>query len=129
MNPTCTKAGLLAPCYLSPGPITPKEQKALLLKAMMLELAAIGGTDYNGRLSLMLQDAATLACGMGEEDIRAGLVQIAYNRASAVGGQVPVGIQAQIKSVLCLIEADERQLDETLLLLTCKLGVHKSYPQ
>lgn len=127
--PFCSQSDLLAPCFLSPGPITPQQQKAFTIYAKALELSAIGGTDYIGRLALMVQDAQTLTCGMGEEDIRAAFVQIAFNNATAVGAPVPATMNGKQAAINCFIELDQLLLEEIDLMLTCKLGRHKTYPQ
>ncbi len=127
-NPTCTTSGLTASCFRVPF-LSPKQQKALLIQAKRLQLAALGGTDYVGRDALMLADANTLTCGMRKPDLDAAMVQVAYNNATAAGAVVPATLEAKLAQVTCLLEATEDQLDETLVLLQCKLGVHKAYPQ
>lgn len=79
--------------------------------------------------STLLSDAAVLANGYEKSDRDAALVQIALNRATAAGASVPSKLNAKIAAVQCLVNADEKALDEALLLLECKLGVHKAYPQ
>jgi hypothetical protein len=127
--PACSQANLLAPCFLSPGPITPQQQKAFLIYAKMLQLAILGGTDYVGRLALLVQDASTLTCGMSEEDIRAAFVQIAFNNATSAGANVPATMNGKQAAINCMVELDQKRLEEIDLLLTCKLGVNKAYPQ
>ncbi len=128
-NPTCTKAGLSASCLRVPNSINKKQQKALLLRAKTLELAAIGGTDYIGRDALLLSDAATLTCGMRKPDLDAAMLQIAYNSAASAGAVVPTTLQAKLAQVVCLLDATEDQLDEALVNVQCKLGRAKAYPQ
>ena len=128
-NPVCSQANLLAPCFLSPGPITPQQQKAFYLYALALELAAIGGTDYIGRLALMASDAAALTCGMGEEDRNAARVQQAFTSAAAAGASVPATMNLKMAQISCLVELNQEELDEIDLMLTCKLGRAKAYPQ
>ncbi len=99
-NPTCTTSGLTASCFRVPF-LGPKQQKALLIQAKKLELAAIGGTDYVGRDALLLSDAATLTCGMRKPDLDAAMLQIAYNNAAAAGAVVPATLEAKLAQVVC----------------------------
>ncbi len=127
--PTCTKAGLSASCYKTPGAITPRQVKTLTIYAKVLQLAAIGGTDYRSLLATtLLSDAATLTCGFDKSDLDAAMVQIAYNNATTAGASVGT-LATQVNNARCLEQATEDQLDEALVLLQCKLGVHKAYPQ
>jgi hypothetical protein len=128
-NPTCSQSNLLTQCYTTPGAITPKQQKALMVYAKALELAALGGTNYIGRTSLMLSDAASLGCGMLQPDRDASRIHLAFVNAMAAGAPVPTSINAKIAQILCFDSFDEQQMDEVDLMLTCKLGVHKAYPQ
>lgn len=129
-NPTCNISTVLTSCYVSPGAINPKQQKALLIYAKVLQLKAIGGTDYTGKLStLLLTDAATFSCGAEEEDLRAARIKIEFDKATALGAAVPPDIQLKQAQINCLMLADPAALDEADTLLTCKLGVPKAYPQ
>jgi hypothetical protein len=47
----------------------------------------------------------------------------------AAGAPVPDSINAKIAQCLCFAEFNDQQMDEVDLLLTCALGVHKTYPQ
>lgn len=101
-----------------------------MIYAKALELAALGGTNYLSSLTTtLLSDAATLACGMGEENRRASKIHLAFVAAAAAGASVPATMNLKQAQINCLVEVDQKALDEADLLLTCKLGVHKSYPQ
>jgi len=126
--PICTNASLATTCYQLTS-ITEKQQKALIVYAKMLQLAIIGGTDYVGRLNLLLSDSAALCCGMTEKDRDAARVHLQFAKAAVAGASVPDTISAKQAQINCLVESDEKQLDEADLLLTCRLGIHKSYPQ
>jgi hypothetical protein len=129
-NPVCNNSTLNQPCYKAGQAITAKQQKALKVYARVLELAAIGGTDYSATMSsTLLSDAAVLANGYEESDRDAALVGLAFTKATAAGASVPSTLNAKIAAANCLVSADERQLEEAILLLECKLGFHKSYPQ
>lgn len=132
-NPTCTKAtlsGSAAACYGVPANLSPKQAKALDLYAKVLELAAIGGTNYLTLLtSTLLSDAATMTCGMEQADRDAARLVIAFNNAAAAGATVPSTMAGKLDIAKCLVEATDKQLDEALVLLLCQLGRAKAYPQ
>jgi len=129
-NPTCSAASLATTSYISPGAISPQQQKALMVYAKALQLAAIGGKNYLSALTTaLLSDAATLTCGMGEEDRRAARIHLAFVNAAAAGASVPATINLKQAQINCLVEVDQKALDEADLLLTCALGRAKAYPQ
>lgn len=129
-NPICTISSLTNNCYLVPTTISPKQEKALKILAKVLELAAIGGTNYSASMTTtLLSDAAALTCGMELADRDAARVHLAFVQAMAAGASVPAGISGKQALINCLVQADDDALDEADLLLTCKLGVHKAYPQ
>jgi hypothetical protein len=128
-NPSCSQSNLLTMCYVVPTTISEKQAKALTVYAKALQLAAIGGKDYIGRLGLLLSDAATLCCGMGEPERDAARIKLAFTNAAAAGAAVPSTINAKQAQINCFVEVDEKALDEADLLLTCALGVNKAYPQ
>jgi len=129
-NPTCTAASLATTCYLVPTTLDPKQAKALKVYAKVLQLAAIGGTDYTGRMTgLLLSDAAALTCGMNQADRDAARIHLAFLQAQAAGASVPIGISAKQAFINCLVQVTDEELDEADLLLTCKLGRAKVYPQ
>jgi len=128
-NPVCAQSNILTQCYITPGAINPKQQKALKIYANLLQLAAIGGKNYTGRFGLLLSDAATLGCGMLQPDRDSSRVHIAFLQAAAAGAVVPVGINAKQAQINCMVAWNDQQMDEVDLLLQCALGVHKAYPQ
>jgi hypothetical protein len=129
-NPSCSKTSLTTSCYRTPGSISEKQQKALIVYAKALQLAAIGGTNYLSILSTMLfSDAATMLCGFDEADRDAARVHLEFVKAAAAGASVPATINLKQAQINCLVEADDKQLDEADVMLTCKLGVSKAYPQ
>lgn len=129
-NPVCNISSILTECYVSPGSINPAQQKALMIYAKVLQLKAIGGTDYTGKLStLLLSDADTFACGAEEETLRAGRIKIEFDKAMALGAAVPATIQLKQAQINCLLLADQLRLDKAETMLNCKLGVPKAYPQ
>lgn len=132
-NPTCDKTNLItnAAPYMQGAGIDDKRQMVLLIYAMLLELAAIGGTDYTvaGGREQMMQDAATLEIGETNDELDAGLISIAFNRATAAGASVPATLTLKLAAVPRLPCNDDMLLKKAFILLTCKLGVHKAYPQ
>ena len=130
-NPTCNTTTLITngACYRQIG-IDVVQQKALLIYAKVLQLSAIGGTDYDRELTgTLLTDSA---CPPVEADhIRAANIAVAFANAEAAGAVVPTSIQTAIDAVKCLqhINGGLARLEQIDLLLNCKLGQHKAYPQ
>lgn len=130
-NPTCSATTLVteAASYRL-GVLNPKQQKALLLYAKALELAAIDGTDYTSVMdSTLLSAAASLEIGLSPDDRTAARIALAFTNATAGGASVPATLQAKLEAVANLVNADDDLLDRADVLLTCNLGVHKDYPQ
>ena len=86
----------------------------------------LAGRIIFGDQSALLQDAATLCCGMTQPYRDAARVQIAYNNANDAGGRPPAGINDQQAEINCIVEWTDQQMDEADLLLTCALGAHAS---
>lgn len=131
-NPTCNATTLVtdAAAYRLDSDLNPKQQKCLEIYAKVLELAAIGGTDYTAALATtLLQDAATLEIGFSPDEIRAAQIAVAFANAAAAGATVPASINTKLANLGLLVQADDLLLDKALTLLKCKLGVHKAYPQ
>jgi len=132
-NPTCSSTVLVtnAAPFMAGAGIDNKRQMVLLIYAMLLELAAIGGTDYSGvgGREQMMQDAATLEIGETNDELDAGLISLAFTRATAAGASVPATLALKLAAVPRLPCNDDMLLKKAFVLLTCKLGVHKAYPQ
>jgi len=131
-NPTCSTTTLItdAAPYRLDSDLNPKQQKCLLLYAMALELNAIGGTNYTSSLATtMVSDALTLENGMTTDQVTAALINLGFVRATAAGASVPSDLATKLSNLGLLIEFDDVTLNKIFLLLTCKLGVHKGYPQ
>lgn len=128
-NPTCTRASLVeaSPC-LAGTSLSLHQQQAVRLWFMILELQALGGTDYRSTLqSTLMQDAVTLADTMNPSQRRTALMTIYRNNAVAAGASPSSDPSALLASVACFTNFPD--LDQIELLLLCKLGTHKSYPQ
>jgi len=108
-------------CYRQSSLIL-SQQKALLLYAKMLELAAIGGTDYTDDLDGLL--VASICPPAFENNIEAAYLSIAFNNAIAAGAVVPSTIAGKMISATCLTSIPMATLDQIELLLTSLLGVH-----
>jgi hypothetical protein len=106
-------------------PLSRIQQKALIIYAKVLELAAVGGTDYSSAISTTLvSDALSTTCGMNDGDLEAALVNINFLNAEAAGATVPASLNAKMNAVRCLIAVDEALLNKLDLFLTCQLGEH-----
>lgn len=130
-NPICTTTTLItdAACYQQYA-LDPFQQKALLVYARVLQLAAIGGTDYTSAMTTtLLTDSACMP--RTPDRIRAAHLAIAFANATAAGATVPSTIQTKISAAKCLyhIPGGMTKLDRIDVLLHCKLGVRKNYPQ
>lgn len=130
-NPTCTAATLNdnAACYHN-GILNPAQQWALLVYGQVLELAAIGGTDYTAVLKTTLQ-TDTACPPMDDDAMLAALLVIQFNNATAAGASVPDTLADKMAAATCLqyVPGGVERLKRIALLLTCKLGVHKDYVQ
>ena len=128
-NPTCTTATINATQYGRLA-INPIQQKALLIYAKVLELAAIGGTDYILELTGdLLTD--TVAPPNTTDGIRAGNVAIAFANAASAGASVPTTLSDKLavcKGLLHVPGGCDR-LDQIDMYLNCQLGRGKTYPQ
>ncbi len=129
-NPVCTRNGLAAtnPGFGLDG-LDKNQYTAALIRLKVLELAAIGGTDYRTSMKTQLiNDAVNLASTMNPDERRIARLQIARNNAVAAGATVPSTISALNAQTACCFQSYD-DLDAILILLDCKLGVSKAYPQ
>jgi hypothetical protein len=111
--------------------INPAQRKALQIYAMILQLNAIAGTDYRGDAGYktLQQDAATAAIGMTQEQRDAARIAIDFANAAAAGASVPATLDGKLAVLGALVVWDPQAMDQALLLLKCKLGFSKTYPQ
>ena len=106
-----------------------KQYEAAIIYLKVLELAAIGGTDYTNALtSTLIDDATALARTMSPSDRRIAWINIARNAAISAGASIPAGVSGLNEATKCCLQSYS-DLEGILLLLECKLGVHKGYPQ
>lgn len=130
-NPTCSATTWItnAACFTQLT-LDPARQKALLAYAMALELAAIGGTDYTTSISNnLVTDAVQTVCAITPDQIMAARINLAYVNAAAAGASVPATMDLKLFEIRRLMNITPDEMEKVLLLLTCKLGVHKTYPQ
>ncbi len=128
-NPTCTFVSLVeaSPCLAGPI-LSENQQKAIRIWFMAKELAAMGGTNYTTVLdSTLIQDAVALARTMSRSQMRTAIMTIYKQNAIAAGASISSDTSSLLDSVKCLFNYPN--LDQVELLLLCKLGVHKNYPQ
>lgn len=111
--------------------LDPRQVKALRVYARILQLTAIAGTDYTGDTGFnqLVQDAATLCAGMTPESREDARVAIDFANAATAGASVPATLDLKLAALGQLVALDPKALDECMLLLLCKLGVSKAYPQ
>lgn len=131
-NPTCSNQTLIidATPFREDTDITPLQQQCLLIYAMVLELQAIGGTDYRTTMATTLvSDAASLELGFSVDELEAALINLGFVRAAAAGASVPASVQTKLLNLGNLVNVDPLLREKILVMLTCKLGVHKAYPQ
>lgn len=120
--PTCTRADLIADraCF-SGTRLSEHDQLVRRVYFDLLQLAAIGGTDYSDDISGLNVDANTLSCGFQPDDFAASELVIASNNATAAGATVPDDIDLAA-AVNCLKNYTDFQLKQMKLLLYCQLG-------
>jgi hypothetical protein len=109
--------------------INPKQQKALELHAMALELAAIGGTDYTADLTVLVDDSEVLAGFANPDQITAANIAICYANATEAGATVPAAIGDKLDATKSIVLYDDERLRKACTLLRCKLGRAEAYPQ
>lgn len=131
MAVTCTRAALVedVPCLnMNTLGNSMKLYKALQVYFMAKELAAIGGTDYTSALSTTLvSDATDLFKTMSPDERLTARLSMATQAATNAGATVSSNIQTLMDEIKCLKNVPDLEACELLLL--CKLGYHKHYPQ
>lgn len=124
--PTCTTAALAETnVVFGAQGLNERQYKALLIYLNVLELAAVGGTDYTAVMnSTLITDAVNLASTMTPDQRRIAYANIAYNNAVAAGASPSTDIQVLNAATGCCFQNLSNDLDAILLLLACKLGKH-----
>ena len=139
-NPTCTTVNALLltqPCYGSET-LNARQRKSLRIWIRVNHLKAIGGTDYTTTLATTLMTDSNTFVGQAvsssdtvanPSDFETASIIIDRNNAVNAGATISSTLSALMTSIAPLSKARERQLDAMLLLLQCRLGSHKAYPQ
>ncbi len=97
---------------------------------MALQLKGIGGTDYTSSMTTTLvTDANDLVGRMDPNQRRISFLQVWRNKAVASGASVPATFQALNSATGCCFQSQNVDFNAMELLLLCKLGVAKAYPQ
>ncbi len=128
-NPTCTAASLVEsfPC-LSPAVLNSHLAQAIRIWFLVKELQALGGTNYSAVLdSTLINDAVQFGDTMNLGQRDTALMAIYRNNAVAAGATIPSDPSTLADNVKCL--DNYQDLNTVELMLLCKLGVHKAYPQ
>lgn len=136
-NPTCTPALLInsaiAACFEN---FNRSERLSILVYLNALELAAIGGTNYNaqlghnGALNLAAECYRKQLFGKNPVVIPSiPYLVIAFNAATNSGGAPASTKSALSAAIACNKDFTLQQKAAQALLLACLLGSHKSYPQ
>lgn len=130
-NPSCSRDSLATttPGFGLQG-LNPRQYRAAKLYLMALELKGIGGTDYTSAMTTtLISDAVTLVGRMDPNQLRIAMLQVQSNNAAASGQSVPSTVNDLNAATKCCFQNQNAPFDAMELLLLCKLGVHKSYPQ
>jgi hypothetical protein len=132
-NPTCSLTTLVTnAAQYNQQFITPQMKRCLAIYAKVLELEAIGGTDYtgDGLVGALASDAASLFnSGFTPDALEAANLAILFANATAAGATVPADVNDKLAAINKLLQTDPNMLAKMDTLLNCKLGVHKNYPQ
>jgi len=117
-----------APYQTTPGAgLNAKQQMALKLHAMAIELAAVGGTDYTADFESMIDASEALGHWMNCDQVKAAEVLIHYTNAANAGGSVPAATGDKLEAAKKLIEYDFDRLEKAYLFLLGSLGYHSSF--
>lgn len=132
-NPVCSATTLVTNASeYNQQFIDPKTARCLAIYAKVLELSAIGGTNYNSSALLvsdLAQDASSLFAFFTPDAIKAANIAINFQNATAAGATVPATLALKMEVINKLIQEPDSMLTWMDTLLNCKLGVHKAYPQ
>lgn len=129
-NPTCSKAVLVpeSACY-NGKQFTLHEQLALEVYFRMQAVRAIGGTNYTGAEATLAIDSENVFGGTEPDQQRAMELTIIANNADASGAALSA-VPETLKGFIVQLNAyDDAMLQKMRLLLMCKQGANKAYPQ
>jgi hypothetical protein len=107
------------------------QRKVLFLYFNVLELAALGGTDYTGELGpggeLVLDAACDATLDPTQKEL--ALLLVNQNNASDAGATVPATNAALMEAIACLQNQPLAMVEAMTLHIQCLLGRHAAYPQ
>lgn len=132
-NPSCSRDTFVAASSCLQN-FNASERTSLLIYFNALELAAIGGTNYNSGLGSggTLETAAR--CLRDLPGLTAPVptvwdLVVAKNSATSAGASVPSTNLLLATAIQCNVNFPMADKAAQILQLTCQLGRHKSYPQ
>ncbi len=129
-NPTCNTALLTDSTGLVALSLNKKQYDWAKIWLKILQLAAIGGTDYRSALNTLITDAVNFAARTTPDQRRTMWLGILKNNAIAAGStdESLSGVSGLNIPTNCCLQpfSDIEAID---LLLSCKLGRAKAYPQ
>jgi hypothetical protein len=120
--PVCNAATFYASACLGYTCISPKQRKAIMMRAMILELQALGGPDYRTDITA-LNDAVAKLRELKPEQVQAALAGVYLANATEAGATVPTTVNALLADSQCYTCLND-DLDHFLLELICQLGAH-----
>lgn len=129
-NPICTKEQLVreAMCYGGCS-LDQHQQLALEVYARMESVRAQGGTDYTGDEDQLARDAMDVFGGVEQDQQRDMELAIIINNADASGAAISADPDTLKGFIRVLNAYSEAELTRMNLLLKCKQGANKAYPQ
>ncbi len=107
------------------------ERKALMVYFNVLELAALGGTDYTAQLGGTGTLAEAAACNLTLDPHQQELALLLINQGNAddAGATLPTTQVLLAEAIACLKNQPPAMLDAMYLTVQCLLGRHAEMPQ
>lgn len=128
--PECTRDGLATSNVGFGNAFDDRQYWAAALRFMVLELAAIGGTDYRTTMTTtLISDAQALIGRMDPNQLRIATLNVLRNNAVAAGATVPTDPTEINEATACCFQSASVNFEELFLFLLCQLGTHADYPQ
>lgn len=107
--------------------LNPKQQLALQVHAMAIELATVGGADYTADFESLIEASDGLNHWMNPDQIVAAETAIRYANATNAGGSPPAAIGDKLEAAKKLTAYDLRRLERAKLYLTGALGYSSTF--
>jgi len=111
--------------------LTSQQRKAYMVYLNVLELAALGGTDYINELGPNGDLIVDAKCDISLDPEQKSLALLLINQGNAedAGATIPATVDDIGTAVQCLVNQSPAQLDAMALHVQCLLGRHAAYPQ